>query len=120
MGENVSGRQWVILDVGLGFVAVLLLFNLFQVQLPNVGWISYQLDPVQPLCIVQWQDTQTVWDDMDRCCLEARKQLTCQQEISSLGTEPLHWACQTGSGEVLRYRLNNKAYLYCTQQVIWG
>jgi hypothetical protein len=104
-------RVLMVLNVSLGLVAVLLLLNLFDVQLPNLGQTQYLLDSDEPLCLVGWQAEFNEWNDLNACCLEARKQLGCSSDSDG-------WMCQTGS-DGIKYWLNSKAYNYCTQQSIW-
>ena len=103
----------VIANISLVFIAILLFLNLFEIQLPSLGKAQYILDREEPLCIVNYQDNFNEWNDLDSCCLEARKQLECK--IVQL--EKPYWSCQTGTK--LKYLLNNKAYRYCQQSRIW-
>ena len=113
------GRVLVVVNVSLGLIALLLLLNLFDVQLPSLGRTISYFDPTPPICAVQWGAEFTQWQDIDRCCLEVRKQLACFPEKKELNFGKLDWRCQTGKGTVLRYWVNNKAYQYCTEQRIW-
>lgn len=103
-------HHWFILNVGLSLIAVLLFLNFIDIQLPSVGKVLYELDQEQPSCVVEWEGQSTEWDDLDRCCLEAQAQLSCRRAGEQ-------WVCKTG--DKLQYKLNNKAYRYCQQQVFW-
>ncbi|HIH12116.1 MAG: hypothetical protein QT02_C0010G0032 [archaeon GW2011_AR9] len=113
-------RVWIVLNIALSLIAVILLLNFLEVELPSVGSARYFLNPEPPRCMVNWQSEFTEWDDLDKCCLEARKQLQCTKEQRFIEGKEVNWRCQTGSGKVLTYWLNTKAYLYCQQQPVWG
>ena len=114
-----SIRQWFILNISLSILAFLLIFNLLGFALPSAGKVALLLDKETPLCIVSWKEEYTPWDDLDRCCLEARQQLSCSRETKELPSfGRVDRVCSTGTGTV-RYWLNNKAYRYCQQQVFW-
>ncbi len=103
-------HQWFILNIGLSLIAALLILNFIDLELPSVGKVLYALDHEQPQCLVEWEGQATEWNDLNRCCLEAQAQLNCQQINGQ-------WVCKTG--DKLQYKLNNKAYRYCQQQVFW-
>jgi len=105
-------RALIWLSVSLSLIALLLLLTLFGVKLPSLGRALDQFNTEEPLCQVQWGNTISTIPDLNRCCLEARQQLDCSYQNHT-------WRCQTGSGAVLKYILNQKAYSYCRQQVIW-
>jgi len=119
LGYMMSARLWVIVNVSLGFVAVLLFLNLFDVQFPTLGKAQYLLDKEKPLCAVQWRQDFTLWNDLDQCCLQARQQFNCDVRANIVDGRRFDKVCHTGEGDVLKYWLNNKAYRYCLQQVIW-
>jgi hypothetical protein len=107
-------KQWFIFNVGLSLIALFLILNFFDVPLPSVGKVLYEIDREEPRCLVNWQGQATAWNDLDRCCLEAQAQLGCQREGEQ-------WTCKTGDNDQnnVQYQLNNKAYRYCQQQVFW-
>ena len=104
-------RVFFVVNVSLVLISVLLVLNLFDVSLPTVGKVSYTLDSSQEECLLEWDGEFTPLNDIDRCCLEARKQLSC-------GKVDEKWLCKTGESTV-KFWLNNKAYNYCRQQRIW-
>jgi hypothetical protein len=114
----VTKKIWFILNISLSLVSLLLILTLFNVQLPTVGSAQYAFDSASELCIVEWKGEISQWDDIDRCCLEAKKQLSCEKEIFSteFGTTTQH--CSTGDSTV-SFHLNQKAYNYCKGQSIW-
>ncbi|MBI2665553.1 hypothetical protein HYX12_02965, partial [Candidatus Woesearchaeota archaeon] len=99
----ITEKRWIILNIGLGFIAVLLLLAFLEVKLPSVGKVSYFLDPDKPLCVVDWKGELAQWNELDACCLEARNQLDCTTEKAIFQGERLQKVCQTGNGEVLKY-----------------
>lgn len=116
----IPSKIWTIFNVILVIISILLLLPLFDVTIPTIGQARYYLDSTKPLCVISWQDQLTEWNDLNRCCLEARKQLVCEKAAMTIEGELLNRVCYTGHGDVLKYWLNNKAYHYCTLQPIWG
>ena len=114
----VAVKQWVILNLALGAIVVILLLNFFGITLPSAGKVAYLFDTEAPLCLVHWKGEFTPWNDLDRCCLEARQQLSCTKEIKELSLGKVDRVCKTGSSTA-SYWLNNKAYRYCQQQAFW-
>jgi hypothetical protein len=108
--------MWGILNVSLALIALVLFLAFLDVQLPTLGQAQYNADSRNPYCVVEWGNTKTLFEDLDRCCLEAVKQLSCDGVVDSFGREQLHWDCHTGSS--VHYKLNNKAYGYCRQQPV--
>ncbi len=109
-------KKWlVVANISLFFLAALLTLNLFEVKVPSFGTALYLLDKTEPLCVVNWQEEYTSWSDLDACCFEARHQLHCSSEKKSISGAEVQWVCQTGTGEVIKYWLNNKAYYYCNK-----
>lgn len=115
----VSNRLLTVINISLILIIILLFSTLVGLKLPTLGQARYFLDTEQPHCAVQWKQEFQEWADLDQCCLEARQQLQCSKQELYQGGRSWNRVCQTGSGNVLRYWLNNKAYYYCTQQVIW-
>ncbi|NQV91363.1 hypothetical protein HQ489_02720 [Candidatus Woesearchaeota archaeon] len=113
----VSDRQLAIINVSLAFIAILLFLNLFNIGIPSLGKATFTEIPTDAVCLVNVGDEFTPWADLDRCCLESRKQLSCSREIppADLGVTRV---CQTENSPA-RYWLNNKAFNYCQQQVYW-
>ncbi len=115
---RISHRVLLTINISLAIVAVLLVLNLNQISVPTVGQVSYALDPTEPVCILDWQGETAEIKDLQRCCLEARKQAECIIEPNTLSYGKTNWLCQT-SPQDIRYWLNNKAYGFCTQQEFW-
>ena len=115
----VSKKTWDIMNVSLVVIILLLILNLIGVTLPNVGTAIYVVDPAEHICGVETLDGEFVqMGDLDRCCLEARKQLKCSVEIKSLNVGETSWVCKT-SQSIPMHRLNNKALYYCQGLEIW-
>ncbi len=114
----VEKKVWGILNVSLVLVSVLLLLSLFDVELPTLGKAEYALDGDQELCVALWQDDALEWEDINRCCLEARKQLSCIKDIVTTKFGETMYVCQTGQSST-SIRLNTKAYNYCQLQPFW-
>src|SRR3989344_1101454 len=111
-------RRWVILNVTLGIIALFLGLYLAGISPPVVGKALSALDRSLPLCLVEWKDEFTPWDNLDQCCLQARKQLSCENEDLTIDGQRLAKVCTTGKTSV-KFHLNQKAYSYCRSQVIW-
>lgn len=109
----VSGRVVFVINVSLGILSVLLLLMLFGVKLPTLGQAQYALDKEDSVCMLEWEEELNQFDDIDRCCLQARQQFECKAE----NKDNLDWVCGAGNG--LQVWLNNKAYNYCRQQPYW-
>ena len=99
-------------------MAFLLILGLFDITLPSAGEVIFLLDSAEPSCLVEWQGETNGLVEMDRCCLEARKQLRCEPTNKMFGEQKLNWDCYTGfsnevsKGRVLHYLLNNKGTHY--------
>lgn len=109
----VSERILSIINVSLGLLSALLLLMLLGVKLPTLGQAQYAFDKEEPVCMVEWEEELTGFDNIDRCCLQAKQQFECKAESK----DTLDWVCGTGEG--LQIWLNNKAYNYCKQQPYW-
>ena len=106
-----SKKTLTIINISLIFIALLLILNLFGFELPSIGQAISFFDDSEPLCIVNWQDDFNELEDLDRCCLEVKKQAECSNENKA----GVNWVCQSGAGSI-KYWLNNKAYSYCKQR----
>jgi len=115
----VSLKQWQIINVSLGIVAVLLGVHFVGVDLPSAGEARAAVIWGEPLCVVQYDGEYTELQDMARCCLEARQQLQCVPVSKTLSSGTVQWSCQTGKRTV-EYLLNSKAYYSCRGLPIWG
>src|SRR3989344_2443327 len=99
----VSERVLFIINVSLGLLSALLLLTLLGVKLPTLGQAQYALDKEELVCMLEWKEELTKFNDIDRCCLQARQQFECKAE----SRDNLDWVC--GAGEGLQVWLNNKA-----------
>ncbi len=111
-------RLWWVFNVSITLVIVLFLLFLGGVELPTLGQAVDTFDTTAPLCVVQYKGEHHVWEDLDRCCLEARKQVSCDSQVTTFPEGKVDYLCQTG--ESVAYALNTKAYSYCTHLPIWG
>ena len=112
-------KIFLMLNITFIIVILLLLLPLFDVSIPTIGKAQYIFDQTEPACYVNFKEDFTPWFDLDRCCLESRKQVNCWKDSNMILNEKVDWRCQTGSGDTVGYLLNNKAYRYCQQQPIW-
>ncbi len=81
--------------------------------MPSLGQAATVFDPSDPICAVEWQGDISIVEDLDRCCLAARMQLSCE-----LIEGEFDRTCG-GEGNTLRYLFNEKGYRYCERQVFW-
>ena len=113
-----SKRVLVIANFSLGIISLLLLANLFNIPTPSVGGAIGFLDQEEPSCFVQSQGSFTAWNDINRCCFEASKQLGCEFNEKDVDGINVDWTCgNTPNG--ISYHLNNKAYQYCRTLEVW-
>ena len=105
-------RALVVINVSLVFIALLLILNLLDIQITPLGQAAV---PREGLCVVNYRDQFTPTTDLDRCCLEAAKQLECRRNRQTLAAGETEWSCQTGvnSPKIL---LDNSARRYCVKQ----
>ena len=113
----VSDRALSIINVSLALVSILLFLNLFNIGIPSLGKATFGEFPEDAVCLVNVGDEYTQWPDLDRCCLESRKQLSCSRADPPVGFE-VNRVCTTENSHV-KYWLNNKAFNYCQQQTYW-
>ncbi len=111
-------RAWVVINVSLSCLSLILLLYLFGVHLPSLGQAVSVFDTTEPICLVEWKNEFTSWSNLDQCCLEARKQLSCNSEDVIIGEQEMSRVCETGKSTV-RFHFNEKAYSYCRRQPIW-
>lgn len=109
-------KTWAIVNISLALVIVLLVLHLLNIQISPVGQAAATAEG--SICIINWQNEFNPTNDINRCCFEARKQLTCRRNQEVLESGVVDWSCQTGKGG-LRILLNNKAYKYCVNQNYW-
>ena len=115
----ISKRALTVINISLAVIALLLVVNLIGFKTPALGRTFASLDKTAPLCVVQWKQEFTPWEDYDRCCLEARRQLSCDREENQFSVGEVQWHCKTGAGNIPTIWLNSKAYAYCQQQPFW-
>ncbi len=111
-------RAWVVINVSLSCLSLILLLYLFGVHLPSLGQAVSVFDATEPICLVEWKNEFTSWSNLDQCCLEARKQLSCNPEDVIINEREISQVCETGKSSV-RFHFNEKAYAYCRKQPIW-
>jgi hypothetical protein len=104
----------VVLNFSLAIIAIILVLNLFEFEFIPLGKAVYQ--PEEMLCVVNWQDNYNLWNDINSCCLEVRKQLSCEKDKAYYADKTVNWRCQTGE---LKYWLNDQTYDYCKKTSIW-
>ncbi|PIN87453.1 hypothetical protein COV12_03800 [Candidatus Woesearchaeota archaeon CG10_big_fil_rev_8_21_14_0_10_32_24] len=113
----VSDRVLAIINVSLALIVILLFLNLFHIGIPSLGKAIFTEIPSNAVCIVNVGDEFTQWGDIDECCLESRKQLSCSRADPPFDLE-VSYICSTENSPA-RYWLNNNAFNYCQQQPYW-
>jgi len=107
------------MNVSLVVIILLLILNLSGVALPSVGKAIYFIDSSDHICGVETINDEFIqMGDLDKCCLESRKQMKCVTEFKILEVGKTNWVCKT-SETVPMHRLNNKALHYCQKSKIW-
>ncbi len=115
----VSSRSWNVMNLSLIIIILLLILDLSGAALPNVGKAIYFVDGSDHICGVETLGGEFIKiGDLDRCCLEARKQMECFIDYKEIGEGRVNWVCKT-SELVPIHRLNNKALHYCQESKIW-
>ncbi len=115
-----SQKVLPLVNAVLCIVILLLLLSLFDIQVPSIGKAISYFDKKEPLLLVQYEDNIAQVPDLSRGCLEARAQLRCNSISKQTSFGEVSYECSTGINQPLRYLLNNKAYLYCKEEGIWG
>ena len=109
---NLTTQTLVIINVSLLLISTILLLNIFGVSVTNIGFaIQDTFDSEDASCFAIWQD-QTSEINLDICCGEARKQLSCDPSTLSINGIETDILCQTGESS-LSYALTSKAQRYC-------
>jgi hypothetical protein len=104
----------IALNFSLVIIAGILLLSLFDIGISPTGRATY--DPSEMLCVVNFKENYNSWEDIDSCCLEVRKQLSCVKDKGYYTDKTVEWRCGTGP---LNYWLSDETYNYCKEQVIW-
>ena len=112
-----SNKVLTIINISLSLLAFLLILLLFGVKIPVLGE-TYE-NKVGAECLINLGEEYTPWDDLNNCCLEAKQQLGCHEDNLLFDSKKFDLVCETGSESTLKYWLNEEAYRYCTNQVIW-
>ncbi len=116
--KRISKNTWIILDLSLFFIALLLIITFFGFKFPNLGK-SQQVLAQDAWCVVKNYNQEYVpFNDLDRCCLQARQKLDCSREDILLGKLQLDWNCHTPD-DPIEYHLNLEAYTYCKRLEFW-
>ena len=114
----ISKRTLTVINASIALLIFILILSFLGVKLPSIGDALYILDDDDNLCVTNLNDNYNLVPQLDRCCLEARKQLECfknSELVPNIGQ--LDWSCQ--STDNIRVLLNNKAYYYCSRQPYW-
>ena len=113
-----SRKIWISLNVSLGIIAVILLFNLFWIGYPSIGDAYARLLPGDPAIFIQsgWEFRQCF--SLERCCFEARTRLNhfqVSEKVYDVVVEHLFQSSDNG----IQYWMNAKAYYTCQQLPFW-
>lgn len=109
-------KVFIVANVGLIVISLMLASNLIGIEFPAAGKAAYVLDAEEPVCVVQ-SSVGINEVDLGRCCLSARQQVTCERDVMQHEDTTLTQSCYTATSA--KYRLNSKAYNYCTLQAYW-
>ncbi len=101
-----------ILNVSLILISTLLILNLFNISIPSIGYaVQDSIDTENAVCFASYQD-QTSEINLDICCQESKKQLSCSDHKQSINGVETDILCKTGE-TTITYSLTNKAQRYC-------
>ncbi len=105
-----------ILNVTLVLISAILILNLFNIQIPNIGFtIQNAIDPEDPACFASYQDSAEQIN-LNYCCHEAKKQLECINNKQTINNIESDITCQTGTNSnTIKFHLTNAANRYCQQ-----
>ena len=109
-----SNKLLVLLNFSLVIIAGILVLSLFDLTVSPTGRATF--DASEMLCVINYEDNYNSWEDIDSCCLEVRKQLSCVKDKGYYADKTVEWRCGTGP---LNYWLSQETYDYCKEQVIW-
>ena len=111
----VSSKVWAVMNVSLGLIAVLLILNLMQIELPALGKSTEQLSE-GAFCVMENFEGEFIVREMSTCCLEKNKlTLECEEGIWYYQDKVLDKRCFTGND--INYYLNKDGNDYCG--VLW-
>jgi len=111
----VSEKVLAIINVSLGLIAFLLILTLFDVQISSTGKALEQVSE-NSVCFVSL-DNQFTELDLERCCLEIKKQFQCLPSSRVIDGWKINQVCRTGSGRVVEYWINTAGREYCNRML---
>ena len=110
--QELNTKLLTIINISLILVSTLLILNLFNVNIPSIGYaVQNSLDSESASCFASYQG-KTNEINLDTCCQEAKKQLNCQNQKQSINGIETNVFCSTGQ-TTISYSLTNKAQRYC-------
>ena len=114
----VPRKIWISLNVSLGIIAFILLFNLLWIGYPSLGEAYAQLLPGEAVIFVQSGLDFRECSSFERCCFEARTRLDhfwVSENIYDASVDHLFRTSKDG----IQYWMNAKAYHTCRQLPFW-
>lgn len=102
-------------NIALVLIAIVLTVTFFEIKIPSSGQAIKQGDA---FCAIEWKSYNVI-DDIDLCCYEAKKELSCVNQVKLFNEGKADWLCKTGEGDVIKYWLDNNAVQYCRQIGVW-
>lgn len=99
-----------IINIVLLGTSIVLILNLIQPISTITGNMIYTLDSSQAQCYF-YNLNETNEIQLDRCCYEIQKQLTCQSM-----DENNELKCYTSKSSERYYLINQKAFNYCKKE----
>lgn len=102
-------------NIVLAIVCFFLFLNFLGVELPTYGLALEKLDRSEPACFFQLNEQHHALIDLNQCCFELQKQLTCQDYNQQINNVQVHKKCFI-SQNTPQYFVNLKTYRYCQNE----
>ena len=110
--QKLSTKTLTVINISLVLISSLLILNLFNVNISSIGYaLQDTVDSEDAICFASYQE-QTSEINLDLCCQEAKKQLSCKKNTQIINGIEVDILCATGDSTI-SYALTNKAQRYC-------
>ena len=118
MDIGIGKKVFIVANITLSIVAIFLILNLFGLSLTNIGRAIAVFDLEDERCLVKSQESLSTNLDLDRCCLMAKAQISCDFSQKQILDEGYDWVCSS-EGSQVEYWFNKKGLNYCQGQPYW-
>mgnify|MGYP006420356245 FL=1 len=111
-------KVFIVANITLSIVAIFLILNLFGLSITNIGQALAVFDLEDERCLVKTDTSLSANLDIDRCCLMAKAQISCDFNQKKVMGENYDWVCSS-EGSQVEYWFNKKGLNYCHGQPYW-